>query len=125
MTHAPYECGCTIRWDGPQMDGNVFIHFCPLHNAAPGTAAERDQLWAVNAALVAALRRVLDWPLPDGSVKTYALPKWLWQIAESALAKAPPAPTIKEEGNDSNRTEHTRQSESEPGSVRNRPHTHR
>ena len=37
--------------------------------------------------LAVALRRVLDWPLPDGSVKTYALPGWLWDIGEAAIAK--------------------------------------
>lgn len=28
------ECDCAIRWDGPKKDGNVWIHYCPLHATA-------------------------------------------------------------------------------------------
>lgn len=33
-----------------------------------------------------ALRRVLEWPLPNGTVETGALPAWLARIARDALA---------------------------------------
>ena len=40
-------------------------------------------------ALTAALYRVLDWPLPEGDVETYALPGWLAKLAHDALGDDP------------------------------------
>lgn len=28
------DCGCKIRWDNPRKDGELFIDYCPLHQAA-------------------------------------------------------------------------------------------
>ncbi len=36
-----------------------------------------------------ALEKVLTWPLPNGTVETYSLPKWLAQQARAALAGGP------------------------------------
>jgi hypothetical protein len=36
-------------------------------------------------AVAAALVRVLEWPLPQGTVETYSLPKWLAKEARAAL----------------------------------------
>jgi hypothetical protein len=35
-----------------------------------------------------ALRRVIEWPLPQGSVETYSLPPWLARDSREALGDA-------------------------------------
>lgn len=50
------------------------------HPEPPADMGEADQLaWM--------LARVLNWPLPQGTVRDYALPKWLSQQAEASLQR--------------------------------------
>jgi hypothetical protein len=44
-----------------------------------------------NLQLKAALRQVLSWPLPKGTVETYSLPGWLAKLAHDALGDEPEA----------------------------------
>ena len=54
-TQACYECSVEQFFDR-----NVsVIRYCPLHAAAPGTAAERDRLLAINAELLEAAKLAL------------------------------------------------------------------
>ncbi len=48
------DCGCVIRWDGPNKDGNLWIHFCPLHQAAPDLleAAKKSLTQGTKAACI-------------------------------------------------------------------------
>jgi hypothetical protein len=46
------------------------------------------RLMAAAPELLAILVRVLDWPLPEGSVRTYSLPQWLADEAQAAIDKA-------------------------------------
>jgi len=50
------------------------------HPEPPDDMTETDELAWV-------LARVLDWPLPSGTVRDYYLPRWLSRQAEAALQR--------------------------------------
>lgn len=45
------HCACVVRWDGPRKDGNVFIHYCPLHATAPELLKVLESLYKVRTIL--------------------------------------------------------------------------
>jgi hypothetical protein len=56
-------------------------------------AEAREARWGAEYALAdtrEALRDVLEWPLPQGTVETYSLPPWLAAKARAVLAAVPP-----------------------------------
>ncbi len=58
-TKGSSKCGCTVKTTGSHTLDRETV-YCPLHAAAPETAAQRDRLLPINAELLAVATAVRD-----------------------------------------------------------------
>ena len=91
MTAQPALCKCDITRE-PKISSSapLSIRYCPLHAAAPETAAERDRLKKVNADLLEALVASVKWmtPVVEGFGIHNLPPSHPVHQARAAIAKA-------------------------------------